>query len=243
MINSAKILFNTLIFFSISLYAASSLRTDRAIFESIAPSEEIRKIEKLFWERCRDYIEYEDFSDCVKPSFDCAKAKKDTELFICQSNSLAKIDNFFTSYYNLIIKNIPENEKPKVRNIARKMMKERDKCDLELPYLAKDDDVVPGKVLFQIENDYLAYEDFIVWSYRVGIQDLTEYLLKNNPKLFAEIFYKHTEEYKDILRKYDALWSGLFYLYYDNLIDETGKLIIRVDSKGLIVKGGEVKLE
>ena len=112
-------------------------------------------------------------------------------------------------------------------------MKERDKCDLELPYLAKDDDpaTFPGQVLFRIENDYSAYEDFIVWAYRVGIQDLTEYLLKNNPKLFAKIFYKHTEEYKDILQKYDALWDGLFYLYYDNLIDKTGKLIVKVDSK------------
>ncbi|TLD79024.1 lysozyme inhibitor LprI family protein [Helicobacter trogontum] len=233
MINSVKILFNTLIFFSISLYAASSLRTDRVIFERIAPLEKIEKIQQLFFERCRDYIEYEDFSSCVKPSFDCTKAKKDTELFICQSNTLAKVDNFFTSYYNLVIKNLPENEKPKVRNIARKMMKERDKCDLELPYLAKDNDpaTFPGQVLFRIENDYSAYEDFIVWAYRVGIQDLTEYLLKNNPKLFAKIFYKHTGEYKDILQKYDALWDGLFYLYYDNLIDKTGKLIVKVHSK------------
>ena len=229
--NRAKILFNALMFFNISLYAASSLEIDAAIFESIAPLGEIKKIQKLFFEDCRDYIEYDDFSGCVKPSFDCTKAKKDTELFICQSNPLAKVDNFFTSYYNIVIKNIPENEKPKVRSIARKTMKERDKCDLKLPYRAKDDDAIPGKVLFQTDEDCAAYESFITWAYRVGIQNLTEYLLKNNPKLFAKIFYKHTEQYKDILRNYEALWNGLFYLYYDKLIDETGKLIAGVDSK------------
>lgn len=73
----------------------------------------------MFSKEWKAYTDYADFSGCVKPSFDCSKTKTNKELFICQNNLDARKGNFFSSYCELIIQNIPENEKIKVRKIAR----------------------------------------------------------------------------------------------------------------------------
>lgn len=257
--NSKKIIFNIFICFSSLLYATNFSRTDKAVFEKIAPSDKIEKIATIFTKECRNYTDYKDFSDCLKPSFDCAKSKKKSELFICQSNYLARIDNFFASYYKVIIKNIADEEKSRVMDIAKKMLKARDneaenikttstekgeiydriesvkriqeidgvEYDPGLPYLSKFGDT--SDWIFEWDY-YVEYRGMIAFAYQDGIQDLTEYLLKNNLNLFAKIFHKHTEEYQDILRKYNAL-EGIAYLYYDHLIDSSGKLIIKENSQ------------
>ena len=255
--NSTKIIFNIFILLNSLLYATNYSRTDNAIFEKIASSEEARKITAIFAKDCRGYTDYENFSGCLKPSFDCDKSKTNSELFICQSNPLAQIDNFFASYYKVVMKNIADEEKPRVIDIARKMLKARDEYAARI---ARTTSIENGQIYNRIESIkiiqqmncveydpklpyipkgwtddkewdyYYEYEAAIAFAYKEGIQDLTEYLLEKNPNLFAKIFHKHTEEYRDILRKYDAL-GGISYLYLDNLIDETGKLIIKVDSQ------------
>jgi len=79
----------------------------------------------------------------IQPSFDCGKAKlHSVEHFLCYSGNTEiypfskgynpYVDNFFNSYYNLIIQNIHKSEKPKVRQIARNIMKDRDKAIIEI---------------------------------------------------------------------------------------------------------------
>jgi len=65
---------------------------------------------------------------------------------------------------------------------------------------------------------------------------LTNYLLQYQPNLFDKIFYTNPLKYKQLLTKKldDNTVTGLLaevcnLAYKDNLIDKTGKLIVKID--------------
>lgn len=61
---------------------------------------------------------------------------------------------------------------------------------------------------------------------------LTHFVLRHQANIFAKIFHKHTEEYKIILQNKEAdYYLILGALYFNNLIDKTGKLIIKENSQ------------
>lgn len=162
----------------------------------------------------------------LEPSFNCAKAKDgDIENYICFSASsgmsatpaLMLIDNLFTSYYKQIIKHTATSQKNNMRVIAKKAMRRRDKdfgsieCDAQM-----------SSAYCQI-----LYNDSIFESYSLGIRELSQSLAKTNPALLHSIFSNHTEQ----ILKNGISEQILDFLYQDNIIDETGKLTVKMDSK------------
>lgn len=77
------------------------------------------------------------------------------------------------------------------------------------------------EIILQVEDAYFR-----------GICDLSLYLLDKHPKLFAQIFNKHTQEYKEIFSfKFDdeildfrVIEIFLGALYFDEIINEAGKI-------------------
>ncbi|RDU61828.1 hypothetical protein CQA53_09755 [Helicobacter didelphidarum] len=214
----------------------------------------------------------EDVVDCAEPSFDCAKVISRAEefsrveSFMCDEfyNYNKFSDIFFTSYYNLIMKNISKSERLKVKAIAKEAMRKRDdishtihEIDLYIENLekqAESDDEEEAEEADQtlrvyarkLSDPYDGITYQIELAYMQGVLELTWYLLKNNPELFTKIF-KYTEKYKSIFytekefinrleNKNDGIvasaelfMSLLENLYKDNLIDKTGKLIVKID--------------
>lgn len=74
----------------------------------------------------------------------------------------------------------------------------------------------------------------IVWqidyAYFRGVYNLSRYLLDKHPKLFAQIFNKHTQEYKEIFsfkfddESLDFRVIEIFLGVFSKIIDETGKI-------------------
>lgn len=161
----------------------------------------------------------------LEPSFNCAKAIDGVEEYICFSASagmaatpaLILIDNLFTSYYKMIMQYTATLHKDNIRSITKKAMKQRDKdfsaivCDTQM-----------SSAYCQILKN-----DSVFRSYSLGIMELSKALAETNPTLLHSIFLNHTEQILQNGISEQILDS----LYQDNLINEIGKLIVKVDSK------------
>lgn len=183
------------------------------------------------------------FRENLKPSFDCSKDNLNVaEDFICNSayftliveNNIENIypteiylDNLFSSYYKLIMQHTPKDKKQEVRKIAREAMKSRDSAASCGEIVDYDKDGEP----IRLGNATLAIciSDNIAAAYAYGIKELSAYLSKHNKKLLDSIFSKYIEDIDNL--DYLNIDEFLDKLYMDNVIDETGKLIIKVDSK------------
>lgn len=169
----------------------------------------------------------ERMNESLKPSFDCSKVKEfSVEDQICivggqVAPSLIFIDNFFTSYYNIIMQHTPKDKKQEVKNIAKKAMKKRyenykhNSCNKELSSVSQR----------------LCVIDTIAEAYGFGIKELSQYLLKNNQTLLNKIFSNYAKQITDFDMASQSLNDTLDLLYENKLIDETGKLIVKINSK------------
>lgn len=233
-----------------------------SLFEKIASKDVLAKYSSLLFDNgCHPALIGWD-KECIKPSFDCKKAKPNTsEWLLCYAEQNAFMDNLFDSLYNFIRQNIPKEQISQIKIIAKETIKRRDKGvgnkinvaneNLDnLNRLAsegfnKNDDEITDEQrearmilsLYgrRLENPYQG----IVWqiddAYFRGVCNLSRYLLDKHPKLFARMFSKHTQEYKEILLfKFDdeivdfrVIEMFLGALYFDKIIDETGKIAVR----------------
>lgn len=97
----------------------------------------------------------------VKPSFDCMKAKSGDEKAICSDgigmafNGIPLIDNFYASYYKIIIKEINYSDKQRIKNISLQMLKQRRQCPSKLHF---HDNF--SKEAFDRENEKLIKEGY-----------------------------------------------------------------------------------
>ncbi|PAU99192.1 hypothetical protein B9T66_08505 [Helicobacter sp. TUL] len=202
-------------------------------------------------------------NECVRPSFDCNMATNRVESFMCEQEYNAYSDNFFMSYYTLIMQNIKDSDKPKVQAIIQQTMDNRNKIGLviqsidkyisEIEKQADNGDEEANNILNVygrgLEDPYLGILYNIEQVYMQGTLELTQYLLDNNNELFMRIFI-NKKKYNDLFnREQDELLTErekerngtlidgekfiilLTALYQDNLIDKTGRLIVKVDSR------------
>lgn len=116
------------------------------------------------------------------------------------------------------MQHISEYKKQEIKNIAREAMKKRE-------YIGECNKKFTSGARIQ-----MCSHDYIGVAYEYGIQELSKYLAFNNPKLLDSIFLQYAKEVENISVK-DDMARLLDKLYIDNLIDETGKLIVKVDSK------------
>lgn len=178
------------------------------------------------------------FRQNLDPSFDCAKESskesKVAEEAICNSPfwnlmvdpdikyiypTLVYLDNLFSSYYKLIMQHTPKDKRQEVKKIAREAMKQRNRV------------AMCNKNALSRAARWMCINDGVAISYAYGIRELTQYLSINNPKLLDSIFSQYAKEIGNI--KFDGDYKAelLDKLYKDNIIDETGKLVVKVDSK------------
>ncbi|EQM94679.1 hypothetical protein HRAG_02276 [Helicobacter bilis ATCC 43879] len=173
---------------------------------------------------------------CNQPSFKCDNESRlnDIELEICSKadewfrgfTSIILYDNFFTSYYHLIMQHTPKDKKQEIKRIAKEAMKQRDSIDIQQCV----DNALNGT------DTLLCIDSQIVEIYYQGLYDITQYLLANDKNLFAKIF-NNPKTYQILLTQDNIevgdMWDYRFFgtFYQDNLIDKTGKLIVKVDSK------------
>ena len=177
------------------------------------------------------------FRENLSPSFDCSKESNEesriAEGAICNNAYYSLIvsddikyiyptfiylDNLFSSYYKLIMQHTPKDKKQEVKKIAREAMKQREaisNCEEALSSAAIQ----------------LCSQQTIADAYESGIQELSKYLSINNPKLLDSIFSQYAKEVGNIEVNGYLRAEILDKLYIDKIIDETGKLIIKVDSK------------
>ncbi|EQM94682.1 hypothetical protein HRAG_02273 [Helicobacter bilis ATCC 43879] len=206
--------------------------TSKNPFDKIAPLDKIRA--------GSDNIIYQ-WEDEPLPSFDCDKDTNTAETLICfgRWRYNAVLDNFYTSYYHIIMQNIPDDKKATIKKIAKEMIKERnnevEQADEEIQKynneMYTDEERVGKRSGLQLSWEE-SIGDIISAHYKSAIMEFTRFILQYDPHLFMQIFHTHTEEYKIIFQDkeieyYDVLGA----LYLDNLIDKTGKLIVKVDSK------------
>ena len=164
---------------------------------------------------------------CNQPSFKCDNESRlnDIELEICSKadewfrgfTSIILYDNFFTSYYHLIMQHTPKDKQQEVKRIAKEAMKKRE-------YISKC-----SKEFTSSAGIQMCSHDYIGAAYEYGIQELSKYVSIHNPKLLDSIFLQYAKEVENIKVEYDKA-ELLDKLYIDRIINETGKLIVRVDS-------------
>ena len=184
--------------------------------------------------------------DIVQPSFDCNKVidnGKNDELYICnyigvrnefENKRLALTDSVYGSYYRLVATHIDSQDKKKLKNISQNMIKNRKKCLKLMDEIWQNlpDGANPVIPLFQ-------GTDCMQESYLKALQQITE-LLYATPKykpVFEKIFYTNPKKYYELIQGDNItdttykITSIIDKMAQDNLIDKTGKLIIKVDSK------------
>ncbi|RDU60641.1 hypothetical protein CQA53_10720 [Helicobacter didelphidarum] len=196
----------------------------------------------------------------VKPSFDCAKAKSDDEKIICGDgigmafNGVPIIDNFYTSYYNLVIKEINPSDKQTTKNISLQMLKQRRQCPSKLHFhdsfskeafdrenekIAKE-----GYNPIDLENLSSGYASVLAMNcyesvYLKALREITEFIY-THPKykhIFEQIFYPNPSKYYHLitikkqnipyeLRDFDAEMVGeiIDEAIKDNLVESNGAL-------------------
>ena len=199
------------------------------------------------------------FRENLSPSFDCSKKNLNiAERAICDSKyyslsvfysysnnysdralfdiegsnpSLIYLDNLFSSFYQLIMQHTPKDKQQELKEIAKKAMQYRDQ------YAAECGKNRNGKVIFAgVPRDLCIVEE-VEKMYILGIDSLIDFLSENNQKLLDNTLAKYAESI-DIMYEGDQVNTDKFntverlldMLYIDKIIDETGKLIIKVDS-------------
>ena len=136
-------------------------------------------------------------SDFIPPSFKCYDAKgkykfKEFSLedFICQSDTAAFRDNYFSDLYNLIVK-----ENPKLKDKAQKIARERisktqKECINENSKEFKQD----CKLTFSISGAIHCTRSY----YRSYTAKLALMLYKNDQELFERIYDEDYEYFKEV---------------------------------------------
>ena len=136
-------------------------------------------------------------TDFITPSFKCYNAKgkykfKEFSLedFICQSDTAAFRDNYFSDLYNLIVK-----ENPKLKDKAQKIARERisktqKECINENSKEFKQD----CKLTFSISGAIHCTRS----HYRNSTVKLALMLYKNDKKLFERIYDEDYEYFKEV---------------------------------------------
>ena len=165
---------------------------------------------------------------CNQPSFKCDNESRlnDIELEICSKadewfrgfTSIILYDNFFTSYYHLIMQHTPKDRKQEVKKIAKEAMKQRETITI-------------CKEALSSAAVQLCSQQTIANAYEYGIQELTKYVSIYNPKLLDSVFSQYAKEIENFKVNEYLRVELLDKLYIDNIIDKTGKLIVKVDSK------------
>ncbi|MGX3044648.1 hypothetical protein [Helicobacter sp. T3_23-1056] len=191
----------------------------------------------------------------IAPSFDCDKAQYDDEGAICgdfsyiDSNvSLALQDNFYSSYYRLVMKNIDSKDKPKIKQVSLDMIKNRRKCiDESMERIAKahtemEEEGMRGNPI----HFEMAQEDCITDEYINTFRQITQFIynIPAHKPIFEKIFYPNPKEYYESImtkRKEDD-YNALSYIIKkatsDNLIDKNGALVgDSRESSGNLKKG------
>ena len=136
-------------------------------------------------------------SDFIPPSFKCYNAKgkykfKEFSLedFICQSDTTAFRDNYFSDLYNLIVK-----ENPKLKDKAQKIARERiSKTQKECINEYSKDFRVQFKDNFSISGAIHCTRS----HYRNSTVKLALMLYKNDKKLFERIYDEDYEYFKEV---------------------------------------------
>ena len=178
--------------------------------------------------------------DIVQPSFDCAKVidngKNDDELYICnkigvrnayENKRLALTDSIYGSYYRLVATHIDSKDKVKLKNIAQNMIKSRKQClesENEI-WQALPEGANPIIPLFEST-------DCMQECYLKALRDITKFLyaVPRYEPIFEKIFYPNPKEYYEVIQN-KSIVDIIDKMTQDNLIDKTGKLIVKVDSK------------
>lgn len=202
------------------------------------PFDKIASLDKIAI--ASDTIIYQ-WEDEPLPSFDCDKDTNTAETLICfgRWRYNAVLDNFYASYYYVIMQNISDDRKTEIKKIAKEMIKKRnnevEQTDKEIQEhnneIYTDEEQVSKRSGLQLSWEE-SIGDIISEHYKSAIMEFTRFILQYDPHLFTQIFHTHTEEYKAIFQDKEAeYYYVLGALYLDNLIDETGKLIVKVDSK------------
>ena len=172
----------------LNLYAYEPLTPGKATEKA---SDEYGQVNTLVW-RSADYG-----SDFIPPSFKCYNAKgkykfKEYSLedFICQSDTTAFRDNYFSDLYNLIVKENP-NLKAKAREIAReRISKTQKECINEY----SKDFRVQFKDNFSISGAIHCTRSY----YRSYTAKLALMLYKNDQELFERIYDEDYEYFKEV---------------------------------------------
>ena len=136
-------------------------------------------------------------SDFIPPSFKCYDAKgkykfKEFSLedFICQSDTTAFRDNYFSDLYNLIVK-----ENPKLKDKAQKIARERiSKTQKECIEGYSKYFRVQIKYNYSVGNAIHCTRSY----YRSYTAKLALMLYKNNQKLFERIYDEDYEYFKEV---------------------------------------------
>ena len=173
---------------SLNLYAYEPLMPGKATEKA---SDEYGQVDTGVW-RSADYG-----SDSIPPSFKCYDAKgkykfKEFSLedFICQSDTAAFRDNYFSDLYNLIVK-----ENPKLKDKAQKIARERiSKTQKECINGYSKDFRVQFKDNFSISGAIHCTRSY----YRSYTAKLALMLYKNDKKLFERIYDEDYEYFKEV---------------------------------------------
>lgn len=178
----------------------------------------------------------------IAPSFDCDKAKYIDEGAICgeigyiDSNvSLALQDNFYSSYYRLVMKNIDSKDKPKIKQISLDMIKNRRKCiDESMKHIGKaHTEMVEEGMRGNPIHFEMAQGDCITGGYINAFRQITQFIynIPAHKSIFEKIFYPNPKEYYESImtkRKEDD-YNALSYIIKkaanDNLIDKNGAIV------------------
>lgn len=137
---------------------------------------------------------------------------------MARSPTIIFLDNFFTSYYHLIMQHTPKDRKQEVKKIAKEAMKQRETITI-------------CKEALSSAAVQLCSQQTIANAYEYGIQELTKYVSIYNPKLLDSVFSQYAKEIENFKVNEYLRVELLDKLYIDNIIDETGRLIVKVDSK------------
>ena len=181
-----KILLTVLVV--LNLYSFEPLMSGKATEKA---SDEYGQVNTGVW-RSADYG-----SDFIPPSFKCYNAKgkykfKEFSLedFICQSDTTAFRDNYFSDLYNLIVK-----ENPKLKDKAQKIARERiSKTQKECINEYSKDFRVQFKDNFSISGAIHCTRS----HYRNSTVKLALMLYKNDQELFERIYDEDYEYFKEV---------------------------------------------
>ena len=178
----------------------------------------------------------------IAPSFDCDKAQYIDESAICgdfshiDSNAnLALQDNFYSSYYRLVMKNIDSKDKPKIKQVSLDMIKNRRKCiDDRMDRIAKAHKEMEAEGMRANPIHFeMAQEDCITDEYINAFRQITQFIynIPAHKPIFEKIFYQNPKEYyESIMTKrkeddYNALSDIIKKATNDNLVDKNGAFV------------------